>query len=131
AIAESKRLRDLDAGLRDLRVFDRLAQHRHEPGLARPVRPQHTIRSSLQMNCLPVLNSNLPSGAATAASSSVIRTLACVPRLASLIVPAERSRCAGFAASSSFSARCFNCLVFTNRRSLPELMPILLSLAAC
>ena len=40
AIAESERLRDLDAGLHGLRIFDRLPQHRHEPGLACPVRPQ-------------------------------------------------------------------------------------------
>ena len=68
------------------------------------------------MNCLPVLNSSRPSGVSTAASSSVTSTLACVPRLASLISPADRSRCAGLAASSSLSARCFNCLVLDNKQ---------------
>jgi len=34
-------------------------------------------------------------------------------------------------ASSSLSARCFSCLVFDSSRSLPELIPRLLSFAAC
>ena len=38
---------------------------------------------------------------------------------------------AGFATSSSFSARCFSCFVFDSKRSLPELMPTLFSFAAC
>ena len=44
---------------------------------------------------LPVLNSSVPSGVSTATSSSVISTLAWVPRLASFIAPADCSRCAG------------------------------------
>ncbi len=71
------------------------AQRRHQPGLAGPFGPSSAMRSPLPMNCWPVRNSSLPSGVSTAASSSLTRTLACVSRLASLMVPAERSTVRG------------------------------------